>query len=205
MSENHDARTEDQPSSAAEGLASEEIVDTAAPEHAEAAAHDTGEESDIDPVTLLEAEVAELKDKLLRTFAEMENLRKRAERDAREGQVYAIEKFARDLLSVSDNFSRALETVTEEAMAEMSEKGRALFTGVEMTQKELHTVFSRHGVVPVAAEPGDAFDPNLHQAVSTIPSEQPKGTIAQCFAPGWKIGDRVLRAAMVTVSAGSAN
>jgi molecular chaperone GrpE len=210
MSENHDAKPQ-HASQEAEDMSDKEMVDAPAPEENDAVggeatdAADAAEAAPADPVAALEAEVADLKDKLLRTFAEMENLRKRAERDAREGQVYAIEKFARDLLSVSDNFSRALETVTEEAMAEMSEKGRALFTGVEMTQKELHTVFSRHGVVPVAAEPGDAFDPNLHQAVSTIPSEQPKGTIAQCFAPGWKIGDRVLRAAMVTVSAGSAN
>jgi len=204
MSENHETKTEDQPSTT-ESMADKDIVDTPAPEAAEAVGGEGEGGAPADPVAALEAEIADLKDRLLRTFAEMENLRKRAEREVREGQIYAIEKFARDLLPVSDNFSRALETVTEEALSEMSDKGRALFTGVEMTQKELHTVFSRHGVVPVAAEPGDGFDPNLHQAVSNIPSDQPKGTIAVCFAPGWKIGDRVLRAAMVAVSAGAAN
>ena len=164
-----------------------------------------GEEAAVDPAAALQAEVDELKDKLLRTFAEMENTRKRAEREVRESQVYAVEKFARDLLSVSDNFARALENVNEDALAEMSDKGRSLFTGVEMTQKELISVFARHGVKPVNAQPGDAFDPNLHQAVSSIPSEQAKGSIAVCFAPGWTIGDRVLRAAMVAVSAGPAN
>lgn len=158
-----------------------------------------------DPVVALEAEVADLKDKLLRSFAELENTRKRAEREVRDARVFAIEKFARDLLSVSDNFDRALQNVSEDALAEMSEKGRALFTGVEMTQKELYSIFARHGVTAVDAAPGSAFDPNLHQAVSTIPSEHEKGTIAVAFAPGWRIGERVLRAAMVAVSAGPAN
>ena len=74
-----------------------------------------------------------------------------------------------------------------------------------MTQKELHTVLARHGVTAIDAAPGAAFDPNQHQAVSQIPSDQPSGTIAETFQSGWKIGERVLRAAMVAVSAGPAN
>ena len=153
-------------------------------------------------VAELEFEVGALKDKLLRALADMENVRRRAERQTAEERTYAIERFARDMLSVSDNFARALEAVDAAALAEMSEKGRSLFDGVAMTHKELHAVFARHGVKAVSAAPGDAFNPHIHEAVTQIPSPHPKGTIAQTFAPGWTIGDRVLRAAMCAVSAG---
>jgi len=142
---------------------------------------------------------------LLRTLADLDNTRKRAERQVSDARVYAIEKFAGDLLSVSDNLSRALAALTDEDRAALSEAGRNLFEGIEMTEKELHTALARHGVTVIAALPGDTFDPNLHQAVANIPSDQPNGTIASCFQPGWKIGERTLRAAMVAVSAGAAN
>ncbi len=152
----------------------------------------------------LEAETADLKDKLLRTLAESDNIRKRADKQVAEARAYAIEKFAGDLLSVSDNLSRALDAVDEPVKEALSEGGRGLLGGVEMTQKELHAVLARHGVTAVDAAPGAAFDPNLHQAVSQIPSEHPAGAIAQPFQSGWKIGERVLRAAMVAVSTGPA-
>ena len=116
-----------------------------------------------------------------------------------------IEKFARDLLSVSDNMARALEALPEAEREALTEGGKGLLGGIEMTQKELHTVLTRHGVSAIDAEPGAAFDPNLHQAVANIPSEHPNGTIASLFQAGWRIGDRTLRAAMVAVSAGKAN
>lgn len=156
-------------------------------------------------ILALEAEAADLKDKLLRTLAEAENVRKRAERQVSDARTYAIEKFAGDLLPVSDNLARALEALGESARLELSEAGQALVGGVEMTQNELHAALARHGVVAIDAAPGAAFDPNLHQAVSQIPSDQPSGTVAQPFQNGWKIGDRVLRAAMVAVSLGPAN
>ena len=153
----------------------------------------------------LEVEKQELRDQMLRAMAEMENLRKRAEREKSDARVYAIEKFARDLLSVSDNMARALEALPEGEREALTEGGKGLLGGIEMTQKELHTVLTRHGVSAIDAEPGAAFDPNLHQAVANIPSEHPNGTIASLFQAGWRIGDRTLRAAMVAVSAGEAN
>lgn len=156
-------------------------------------------------VLKLETEKEELREQLLRTLADLDNTRKRAERQVADARVYAIEKFAGDLLSVSDNLSRALAALSEEDRAALSEPGRNLFEGIEMTEKELHTALARHGVTVIAALPGDSFDPNLHQAVANIPSEQANGTIASCFQPGWKIGERTLRAAMVAVSAGAAN
>jgi molecular chaperone GrpE len=162
-------------------------------------------QADVDPVQQLEVEKEELREQLLRTLADLDNTRKRAERQVSDARIYAIEKFAGDLLSVSDNLSRALAALTDEDRAALSEAGRNLFEGIEMTEKELHTALARHGVTVIAALPGDTFDPNLHQAVANIPSDQPNGTIASCFQPGWKIGERTLRAAMVAVSAGAAN
>ena len=181
-----------------------------APEaEAEDAPADTAEE----PIELtveqqmlaLEVEKQELRDQMLRAMAEMENLRKRAEREKSDARGYAIEKFARELLSVSDNMARALEALPEAEREALTEGGKGLLGGIEMTQKELHTVLTRHGVSAIDAEPGAAFDPNLHQAVANIPSEHPNGTIASLFQAGWRIGDRTLRAAMVAVSAGEAN
>lgn len=153
-------------------------------------------------VAELEGEVLGLKDQLLRTLAETDNVRKRAAKEVADARVYAVEKFARDLLSVSDNLLRALEALPEEERAALTEAGLNLLGGIEMTQKELHTVLARHGVTSVDAAPGSAFDPNFHEAVTQVPSEHPSGTIAQTFQSGWKIGDRTLRAAMVAVSLG---
>ncbi|MEM8617183.1 MAG: nucleotide exchange factor GrpE [Pseudomonadota bacterium] len=156
-------------------------------------------------VLALEAEKEQMRDQLLRTLAEMDNIRKRSEREKVDARTYAIEKFARDLLSVSDNMARALEALPDAEREALTEPGKNLLGGIEMTQKELHTVLTRHGVTAIEAEPGSAFDPNLHQAVASIPSEHPNGTIASLFQAGWRIGDRTLRAAMVAVSAGAAN
>ena len=190
-----------------------EIDPNASPDDLKAAADDilksasegTEDLSSEDKIQKLEIEKEELREQLLRTFADLENARKRAERQVAEARIYAIERFAGDLLSVSDNLSRALTALSEEDRAALSEPGRNLFEGIEMTEKELHTALARHGVSAIAAAPGDAFDPNLHQAVANIPSDQPNGTIASCFQPGWRIGERTLRAAMVAVSAGAAN
>ncbi len=151
---------------------------------------------------MLADENAKAKDQLLRAHAEMENIRKRAERQVADARVYAIEKFAADLLPVSDNFARALEALDDSARAELSDAGKNLLVGVEAIQKDLHAALARHGVTAVDAAPGADFDPNMHQAVSQIPSDQPAGKVAATFQAGWKIGNRVLRAAMVAVSAG---
>lgn len=156
-----------------------------------------------DRLIAMEAEKSAMKDQLLRTMAEMENMRKRAERKLAEERIYAVEKFARDLLNVADNLARALSALTDEAKAELSEAGKSLMAGVELTEKELILTLARHGVTAVESLHGTVFDPNVHQAVAQIPSDQPEGTIAEPFATGWKIGDRTLRAAMVAVSTGS--
>ena len=156
-------------------------------------------------IAALELELAETKEQVLRMAAELQNTRKRAEKEIADGKAYAINRFAQDLLSVSDNLSRALMALPAEDRDTLSEAGRNLLGGIEMTEKELHSVLARNGVTAIDAAPGASFDPNLHQAVSQIPSDQPSGTIAQTFQTGWRIGDRTLRAAMVAVSAGPAN
>ncbi len=150
----------------------------------------------------IEAEKLEIKDQLLRTLAEMENLRKRTERQLADERIYAVEKFARDMLGVSDNLSRALTALTDQARADLSDAGKGLLEGVELTEKELTVTLSRHGVTAIDSTVGTEFDPNVHQAVAQIPSDQPEGTIAEPFQTGWKLGDRTLRAAMVAVSTG---
>ncbi|MEM6900822.1 MAG: nucleotide exchange factor GrpE [Pseudomonadota bacterium] len=157
----------------------------------------------VDPLVALEAENLELKDKFLRAVAETENVRKRSEKQVADARVYGVEKFAGDLLSVADNLSRALTALTDDARTELSDAGKSLLEGVEITEKELITVMQRHGVKPIEATPGTEFDPNVHQAVGKVPSDQPEGTIADLLQGGWQIGERTLRAAMVTVSTGS--
>ncbi|HOY79185.1 MAG TPA: nucleotide exchange factor GrpE [Hyphomonadaceae bacterium] len=153
-------------------------------------------------VAALEKERDELKNNMLRALAETDNVRKRANRQIDEARLYAVEKFARDLLNVSDNLSRAIESVPADSRGLMTDAVKTALEGVELTQKELVSVLARHGVTAVDAMPGAAFDPALHQAVTQIPSEHPAGSVAQLFQSGWRIGDRTLRAAMVAVSAG---
>ncbi|HAE93422.1 MAG TPA: nucleotide exchange factor GrpE, partial [Hyphomonas atlantica] len=118
-----------------------------------APAEEAAPEEEMDPVQKLEIEKEELREQLLRTLADLENTRKRAERQVADARIYAIEKFAGDLLSVSDNLSRALTALSEEDRAALSEPGRNLFEGIEMTEKELHTALARHGVTVIAALP----------------------------------------------------
>lgn len=153
-------------------------------------------------VQSLEKERDELKDNLLRALAETDNVRKRANRQIEDARLYAVEKFARDLLNVSDNLARAVESVPLESRGIMTDAVKTALEGVELTQKELVSVLSRHGVTAIDAAPGAGFDPALHQAVTQVPSEHPAGSVAQLFQSGWRIGDRTLRAAMVAVSAG---
>ncbi len=153
-------------------------------------------------VKALEKERDELKDNMLRALAETDNVRKRANRQIEDARVYAVEKFARDILAVADNLSRAVTAIPPGERALLHEAARTALDGVELTQKELVAVLARHGVTAIDASPGAAFDPALHQAVTQIPSEQAAGAVAELFQSGWRIGDRTLRAAMVAVSAG---
>ncbi|MFN7055784.1 nucleotide exchange factor GrpE [Hyphomonas sp.] len=174
-------------------------------ETAEAGSAESAAPSPEEIIARLEAEKADMNGQILRLLADLDNTRKRADRQVSEARVYAIEKFAADLLSVSDNLARALDALPEEDRAGLTDAGRNLLGGIEMTAKELSTALARHGVVPVEASPGSPFDPNVHQAVAQIQSEHASGTIAQLFQPGWRIGERTLRAAMVAVSLGPAN
>jgi molecular chaperone GrpE len=166
-------------------------------EGAEASGADTNED-----IQRLEAEKADLTDRLIRVVADMDNLRRRTERDISDARRYAVSKFAGDILTVGDNLRRALEAVP----ADLGDNGdaalKALLDGVEMTARELERQLERHGVKRIEAQ-GARFDPHLHQAVFEVPDESvPSGTIVQVMQDGYTIGDRVLRAAMVGVSKG---
>ncbi len=139
----------------------------------------------------------QLKDRLLRAFAETENLRKRSERDRRDAEVYGGTRLARDLLSVQDNLERALENIDDDLRKEHS----SLTEGLELTLRELLSVFEKHKIVSVAPAIGDKFNPKLHQAMFEAPvPNTTKGSIIQVMATGFAIGDRLLRAAQVGVS-----
>jgi len=151
-----------------------------------------------------EAQIAELNDRVLRLAAELENTRRRAEREKSDAGRYAIAGFARDLLGVSDIFERALRAADDEKTAASPEALAGVIEGIRMTEKELLTVLERHGVRRISPK-GEKFDPNLHQAVAHIPDANiPSGHVAEVAQPGFTIGERVLRAAMVIVSSGPA-
>ncbi|MES1202227.1 MAG: nucleotide exchange factor GrpE [Pseudomonadota bacterium] len=149
-----------------------------------------------------QAEIAKLKDELLRALAEIENTRRRGERQAQEARAYAIDKFARELLPVADNLGRALEALPEDVLAGAGETVNTFIEGVALTEKSLLEAFGRHGLRRIGAK-GEPFDSNLHQAVAQVPSDAPAGAVAEVFQFGYALGDRTLRPAMVAVSAGA--
>lgn len=165
------------------------------------AALESGEAQAAPDVATLEAELAKVRDDMLRALAEAENTRRRAERQAAEARVYAIDRFAADLLPVADTLGRALAAAPRD---DVDEGFRNLLTGVELTERAMLDAFARHGLKRVGAK-GEAFDPNIHQAVAQAPSDQPAGVVLEVLQPGYVLGERTLRAAMVLVSAGPAN
>jgi len=152
------------------------------------------EETNLD---LLAEEVSDLKDKLIRSLADKENLRKRAEKERKEAEIYGGTRLARDLLSVYDNMGRALENIDES----LKEQAKPLIEGIELTQRELISVFKKHKIEKIEPEIGEKFDPKWHQAMfeSPIPDTK-KGEIIQIMVNGFRISDRLLRAAQVGVS-----
>jgi molecular chaperone GrpE len=156
----------------------------------------------VDERIALEAQVAELKDKYLRAHAEMENTRRRAEKDVADARNYSIAGFARDMLAVADNLGRALAAVDPAAREAADNTLKTLLEGVELTNRELTKTLEKHGVRLL--DPIDQkFDPNFHQAMFEIPDDTvPAGTVKQVVQPGYAIGDRVLRPAMVGVAKG---
>jgi molecular chaperone GrpE len=155
-----------------------------------------------DPTKTLEAEVSELKDKHLRALAEMENLRRRTEREVADARLYGIASFARDVLAVADNMRRAREAVAPELLTGADAGVKALLEGVELTERELNKVLEKHQV-RIFEPAGVKFDPNVHQAMYEVPHPKvPAGHVAQVVQAGYMIGDRVLRPALVAVSKG---
>ena len=148
----------------------------------------------------LKEESGALKDRLLRTAADMDNLRKRAEREKAEATLYAATNFARDLLSVADNMSRALAAMPADAREQADDATKNLLAGVELTERELLKVFERYNIRKVETV-GAKFDPNVHQALFEVPTrDHPPGTVVQEMQSGFAIGDRCLRPAMVGVA-----
>ena len=154
-------------------------------------------EPEASPVAQLEAEKADLRERLLRSLADMENLRRRTERDVADARTYAVTSFARDMLTVADNIRRAIESAPADAAS-----AKALVEGIELTERDLLKTLERHGVKRLEPE-GSRFDPNMHQAMFEVPNESvPSGTVVQVVQTGYAIGDRVLRPAMVGVAKG---
>ncbi|WP_166417740.1 nucleotide exchange factor GrpE [Cochlodiniinecator piscidefendens] len=155
------------------------------------------ETAGIDEIRGLQAERDDYKDRFMRALADAENARKRSDRDRREAENYGGSKFARDMLPVHDNMKRALEAISEE----QREANAALIEGIELTMRELLSVFSKHGIKRITPEVGDRFDPQQHQAMFEAPLPGTKaGDIIQVSAEGFMLHDRLLRPAQVGVS-----
>ena len=150
----------------------------------------------------LQDELDQARDQRMRAAAEMENLRRRTAREVADAKKFAVSSFARDLLSVSDNLTRALTAVSDEERAAADDVWKNLLEGVEMTERELLSALDKNGVKKIDPA-GERFDPNQHQAMFDVPDpSQASGTVVQVVAPGFMIGERVLRPAMVGVSKG---
>lgn len=153
-----------------------------------------------DRVAELEAEVAGLKDQVLRALAETENVRRRLEQQAEDRSKYAVANFAKDMLNVADNLRRALDAIPADKAEDEAVKSFA--SGVELTERELLNTFERYGIKQVAAQ-GERFNPNLHQAMMEVPDTSvPQGTVVLVMQSGYTLHDRLLRPAMVGVSKG---
>ncbi len=154
-----------------------------------------------DLIASLRRELSDLKDKNLRLLAEMENLRRRTDEEKSSAARYAITRFATDIVGVGDNFGRAMSAVPAGAV-DTDPTLKSLVEGVQMTEREFLNVLDRHGVKRINAK-GQIFNPHLHQAMMQVPNPSvPAGTVLQVFQDGYTIGDRLLRAAVVTVAEG---
>jgi len=177
----------------------EEPRETAAVD--ETAAGDCTADHTADPTAedpqALHAQIDALRDQLLRTQAEAENVRRRAQDDVSKARKFGIESFAESLVPVKDSL--------EAALAQPEQTVDTLREGVETTLRQLQAAFDRNQLKAIAPAVGDKFDPHLHQAISSVPSDAPANTVAQTLQKGYLIADRVLRAALVMVSTGPAN
>jgi molecular chaperone GrpE len=157
-----------------------------------------------DPFVVLEnlnAENTALKDRVLRIMADMENLRRRTDKEVADAKTYGVSNFAREMLNVADNLHRTLANAPKEEV-QASETLKHVIEGVELTERDLLSRLARFGVKPLDPE-GKKFDPNMHEALFEIPDESvPAGTVKQVLESGYSIGDRVLRPAKVGISRG---
>jgi len=159
-------------------------------------------DADYEALVRLMQENEELKDRALRLAAEMENLRRRTQREVQDARTYAVANFARDMLSVSDNLRRALDAIPAETRSSGGAGLSSLIEGVEMTERAMLSGLERHGVKKIEPE-GERFDPNFHQAMFEVPNpDLPANTVTTVVQAGYTIGERVLRPAMVGVSKG---
>lgn len=209
-----DAEKSAQKKRAAVNAAADDILKAAAKAEKTETSEDTeedtpakgdGAESDAAEARIqeLEMELATLKDQALRAMADAENVKRRSEKEVAAARVFGIERFANDILSVHDNLNRALQSLDGTDKSELGDNAKNLVEGIELTEKDLMAVLARHGVTAVPGK-GSKFDPNVHQAVANIPSDEDKGNVATVMQTGFKIGERTLRAAMVAVSTGKA-
>jgi len=160
----------------------------------------SGEMVPAEQVTAALEAAADFKDKLLRTLAEMENLRKRTEREVGDARLYGITSFARDILQIADNMHLAREAIGPELRESADANVKALLEGVELTERELLKVLEKNGVKKFSPL-GEKFDPNFHQAMYEVADgASPPGTVAQVVQAGYKLGERVLRPALVAVA-----
>jgi molecular chaperone GrpE len=171
-------------------------------QEAETQAETEAEGGETDALEALKSENADLRDRFLRLAADMDNLRRRTEREIKDAKSYAMTGFARDMLSVSDNLRRAIESLPEDARAGADAAVTALIEGVEMTERGMLSTMERHGIRKI--EPvGQKFDPNFHQAMFEVPNpDVANNTVVQVVQAGYAIGERVLRPAMVGVAKG---
>jgi molecular chaperone GrpE len=160
---------------------------------------DAQPEASTDDLEALRAENVQLKDQLLRTAADAENTRRRAEREANDARAYAIQKFARDLAGVADNLQRAMQHAPKDAADPLVKN---LAVGLEMTEKDLMAAFERNGLKRIDPPKGAKFDPHQHQAVQEAPAtDVPAGSVVQVIQPGYELFGRLVRPAMVIVAA----
>lgn len=167
-----------------------------------AAAPQTAEPDPFKVLEALQAENADLKDRSLRVMADMENLRRRTEREVADAKSYGVASFARDMLTFADNLRRAVEAVPDDAREAADPRVKSFIEGIELTERDFLSRLNRFGVKKL--EPlGKRFDPNMHEALFEVPDETvPAGTVLQIVEQGYSIGERVLRPAKVGVSRG---
>ena len=168
----------------------------------EVGAQPAPEADNTDSIATLTAENQTLKDKVLRTLADMENLRRRTEKEIADARIYAVANFAQDMLTVTDNLRRALDSFPEEARQAAESAVKPMLEGVELTERDLLKTLERHHIRKIDPQ-GDRFDPNLHQAMFEVEDPTlPAGTVTQVVQSGYVIGERLLRPALVGVSKG---